>query len=489
MIPAGEPSLFVLRVRDLLTRPPVVTHPQASAVDVAKLLSDERVGSVVVVQDGRPVGIVTDRDLRRKVLAERRDGARTSAETIMSSPLITLPPTAFAFEALLEMTRRRIHHIVVVGDGRVVGVVSSGDLLLLQATHPVTLSREIARASSIEALAVLAPGVTALVRELLAGGGRVHDIAELVTELNDRIVIRVLELVQAELAAMAQEPPVSFAWLAFGSEGRREQTLRTDQDNGLVYADPPPALADPARAYFTALAGKTVTGLLTIGFPPCPGGAMASNPAWCQPLGVWDDYVRGWVAEPSPAHILAACMYFDLRLVTGAAALAAHLGDRIRTEAPAHPHFLGLMARDVVDRPLPVGFLGGVSVPRTGPHRGAVDIKGAGCIQLVGAARVHALELGLAETTTIVRIAAAGDRGLYSRDDVVEITDAYEHLLRLRLAHQLDRLHAGEAPDNYVDPERLSHRDRLLLRDALKTVGHVQRRLRERYATDFIPRP
>ena len=487
MSPAGEHSLFVHRVRDLVKRPLVAAAPRASAVDLARLLSDERVGSVVIVEDGRPVGIVTDRDLRRKVLAEERDGATTAAATIMSSPLVTLPPTAFAFDALLEMTRRHIHHIVIVEGDRAVGVVSGDDLLVLQTTHPVTLSREIVRAPSIGALALLGPRVTALVGELLASGGRVQDIAALVAELNDRIVIRVLDLVQAELAAAGREPPVPFAWLAFGSEGRREQTLRTDQDNGLVYADPPASLADPARAYCMELGDKTVAGLVATGFPPCPGGAMASNPAWCQPLSVWDRYIRDWIEKPSPANILNASMYFDLRLVTGNASLAAHLGDRIRADAPAHPRFLALMARDVVDRPLPVGFLGGVSVHRSGPHRGAVDIKGAGGIHLVGAARVHALELGLAETATIARIAAAGERGVYSKDEVVEIGDAYEHLLRLRLAHQLDRIAAGEAPDNYVDPERLSHRDGVLLKDALKTVGRVQGRLRERYATDFLP--
>jgi CBS domain-containing protein len=488
MSPAGEHALFVHRVRDLVERRLVVASPRASAVEIARLLSEERVGSVVVVEDGRPVGIVTDRDLRRKVLAEGRDGRTTAAVAIMSHPLVTLPPTAFAFDALLEMTRRNVHHIVIVDhEGRALGVVSSNDLLLLQTAHPVALSRDIVRASSVDALALLAPRITGLVRELLAGGGRVHDIAELVTELNDRVVIQVLDLVRAELAAAGREPPVPFAWLAFGSEGRREQTLWTDQDNGLVYADPPASLADPARAYFTELAAKTVASLVAIGVPPCPGGAMASNPAWCQPLSVWDGYVRRWITEPSPAHVLAASMYFDLRLVTGEASLAAELSARIRAEAPAHPRFLGMMARDVVDRPLPLGFFGGLSVHRSGPHRGAVDIKGAGCMQLVGAARVHALELGLAETTTIARIAGAGAHGLYSKDDVVEISDAYEHLLRLRLAHQLDRIAAGEAPDNYVDPEQLSHRDGLLLRDALKTVERVQGRLRERYATDFIP--
>jgi CBS domain-containing protein len=214
---------------------------------------------------------------------------------------------------------------------------------------------------------------------------------------------------------------------------------------------------------------------------------MASNEPWRQPVSVWEGYVDRWISSPSPQHILAAAMYFDLRLVAGDAGLAARISARIHDRAPRAQRFLALMARDVVDRRVPLTLFGGVGVQRSGPHRGTVDLKGAGCLQLVGAARVHALELGLGETNTRDRFLAAGEQGLYTKDDVIEISDAYEHLLRLRLTHQLERLAAGEPPDNHVDPERLSHRDGLLLRDALKTVGRVQQRLRERYATDFIP--
>ena len=487
MTQSGELALFAHRVTDLVTRPPVTATTDASAIDVARLMSRERVGSVVLLAEGRLAGIVTDRDLRRRVVEDNRDPARTPASAIMSAPVVTVPADAFAFDALLAMTRHHIRHVVVADAGRVAGVVSSRDLLRLHAAHPVTLVRDITRATSIEALAALESHLTTLIGRLFAAGGTVHDIARLAAELNDRLVIRVLELTLAELRAAGREPPVAWAWLAFGSEGRQEQTLRTDQDNGLVYADPPPEREAAARAYFALFAESVVNGLLKVGFPPCPGGAMASNPQWCQPLAVWDGYVRRWIAEPTAAHILAASMYFDLRCVSGEPELAASLGARIRRDAPAHPHFLGRMARDVVERRLPTSFFGGVAVERSGAHRGAVDIKGAGCIQLVGAARVHALELGLAETNTVARFTAAGARGVYASDEVVEIRDAYEHLLRLRLARQLDQLAAGEVPDNYVDPERLSHRDQMLLRDALKTVGRVQHRLRERYATDFIP--
>ena len=332
----GELSLFRRRVRELIKRPPVTCALNVWAMDVARCLSREGVGSVVVVDtDGAPIGIVTDRDLRRKIVAEGRDPVATPVREIMSSPLVTLPPTAFAFEAVLEMTRHRIRHVVLVEDGRLSGVVSSRDFLALQTTHPVTLAREITRAVSLDALAELAVRATTLVRRLVDEGGTAYDIGQLVAELNDRIVVRVQGLAAGALEDAGEEaPPVRYCWLTFGSEARREQTLRTDQDNGLVYEDPPPHLAAGASEYYARFADAVIQGLVHVGFPRCPGDAMASNPAWRQPVSVWEGYFRRWMREVRPEHILAACIYFDVRPLGGATELATRLLDVVRVEAP-----------------------------------------------------------------------------------------------------------------------------------------------------------
>jgi CBS domain-containing protein len=482
-------SWLVLRVRDLVHRPPVTCAPETSAADLAALATREAVGSVIVVDaQGAPIGIVTDRDLRRAVVAARRDATTTAASAIMSAPLITTRPGAFAFEALLEMTRREIHHLPVLDDGgRLVGVVSSHDLLMRQRAHPVLLAREIARAPSLPDLVRHAEHVVQLVQHLVREGASAYDVGQLVAELNDRIVVRVLALSEEALGEAGEPlPPVPFAWLAFGSEARREQTLRTDQDNGLVYADPPRELAPATAAYYGKLAERTIEGLVAVGFPPCPGGAMASNPAWCQPLAVWAGYFRQWIQDSAPDEVLNACIYFDIRPVFGATELAVRLTDLVHTEAPARRVFLGVLARDVAERRPPLSLLGHVTVRRSGPRRGTVDLKGAGSLQLVGAARLAALELSLTATNTIDRFRAAGARGLYSPEDTTEIVEAYQLLMRLRLVHQLHQLALGRPPDNDVDPEQLSHADGLLLREALKTVGRVQAGIRARFATYLL---
>ncbi len=479
-------SLFLHPVREFVARPPVTAGPRTPVRDLARQMAAAGVGSIVIVgDDGAPVGIVTDRDLRTKVVAEGRDPAGTRSADVMSTPLVTVGPGAYGFEALLEMTRRGIHHLVVVDAGRLVGVVSSNDFLRLQATHPVTVAREIGLAPSVDDLARLGVRITALVRRLVDEGGTPYDVGRIVAELNDRMVQRVLELATGTLAP-AGPPPVPFCWLAFGSEARREQTLRTDQDNGLVYADPPPPDAPAVQAYFARLAAEVNGALVRIGFPECPGRIMASNPEWCQPVGVWTRRFRDWMQGSGPAEVLAACIFFDLRPVGGAAELASSLRTVIQTDAPGSRRLLGLLARDVVDRPVALTVFGNLRVARSEPHRGTADLKGGGGLQLVGAARVHALALGLEETNTVDRFRAAATREVYGEAECREITDAHQLLQRLRLVHQLDSLERGEPADNRISPGRLSRAETVLLRDALRTVTHVQAGLRERYATDLL---
>ena len=485
--PAAEPSLFLHRARDLIARPPVTCAPDTRVGEVARLLTREGVGSVIVVVDGELRGIVTDRDLRTKVLADGRDPTGTRAAEIMSTPLVTIRPDAFAFEALLVMTRRIIHHLPVVEDGRLVGVVASHDFLRWQSTHPIMLARDIGLGGSLSELAALAGRTTMLVRTLIDQGGSAEDIGRIVAELNDRFVARVLQLTERSLAASgAGVPPVPYCWLLFGSEARREQTLRTDQDNGLAYADPRPEQASAVAAYFARFADEAVRGLMSIGFPRCPGNVMASNPKLCQPVSVWASRFHRWIDHPSSQELLEASIHFDLRPLDEVAGLGDALRDVIRREAPSSKVFLGLLACDVVDRRVPRTLFGNIQTPSSGPHRGTLDVKAAGVGQLVGAARVDALELGLPETNTITRFRQAGARGVYTAEETREITDAYRLLMRLRLVHQLERLTAGAEQDNHIDLRTLSRGDALLLRDALRTVERVQGGLRLRFVTDRL---
>lgn len=450
-------------------------------------MATEGVGSVVVVgPEGQPVGILTDRDLRERVVAAGRS-PEAPVPQVMSSPVVSVSPEAYVFEALLEMTRRGIHHLAVVEGRRLVGVLSSHDLLRLQAALPTELARAIQGCRSVAELARVMPRLTDATRTLFEQGASAYEAGRIAAELNDLVIRRVVALAEDELRATGTgAPPVAYCWLVLGSEGRREQTIKTDQDNALVYADPDPGLRGRAREYFGALAGRVIAALIQLGFPPCPAQAMASNPRWCQPLETWRSYVADWVRDPRSEHLLYASIHFDFRPVLGEAGLATALRDEIRQQVAAwrsFPRYLGKLA---VSHGPPLGLFGRFVLQRTDGRRG-LNVKLNGLLLLVNALRAYAVELGLDETNTLERLEAVQRVGAcFTAGEAEEVREAFETLARLRLAHQLACLARGQAPDNVLDPYALSRADQGRLRSALRAIRRLQGKVEDRYLTQLL---
>lgn len=487
--PRGDLTLFVRRVRELVKGPPVTCPPSAPVAEVARLMSERAVGSIIVAgPTGEPAGIVTDRDLRNRVLAPGLEPS-TPVARIMSAPLVSVESEASAFDALLEMTRRSIHHLGVLTAGRLTGVLSSHDLLGLQAAHPVATARLIEAAPDVDALARAAARVEGVVRRLAGDGAEATDIGRIVAELNDRSVRRALALVQAGLEAGGHgRPPVAFSWLVAGSEGRREQTLQTDQDNGLVYRDPPPGAEAAVAAYFERLATGMSETLARLGFPRCPGDFMATNPRWRQPESVWRRHFSSWMETPQPEPVLQASLFFDLRPVGGEEEIGRGLWEWVCETAPSRILFLRHMAGAAMGRPRPLGFFGGFAVERAGPHKDRLDLKARAVFPVTHAMRVYALSLGIRHTNTLDRLRAIGERGILASTEVSELQAAYRLVARLRLTHQLACLDAGLPPDNFIRPRTLGRADRLLLKEAFKTIAWLERGVEERFQTGLVGR-
>jgi len=483
----GDLALFVRRVSELVKRQPVTCGAETSVSEAAVLMTRLGVGSVIVTAaDGAPAGIVTDRDLRTRVVAEARP-ADTPLRSIMSSPVIHVDPGCLAFDALLEMTRRRIHHLAVVADGRLVGVVSSHDIILLQGAQPVALVRDIEGAETLDQLVTAAPRIQAMVRWLVGAGAGVLEIGRIVAELNDRLVGQALALVVSTLEQQGEgKPPLPYAWLVAGSEGRREQTLKTDQDNALVYQDPSTTQRENVARYFARLSGAMGEGLVRLGFPVCPGGFMASNPIWCQPDSVWRDHFASWMDAPEPQQVLRASLFFDLRPIAGDIGLGEALWTWVCDRAPSQRLFLGYMAKAALERQVPLGLFGGFAVERSGVHKGTLDLKARGIFPTTQAIRVCALSVGLRETNTMDRLAGLAAAGLYSEAEAKEVRDAHGTISRIRLSHQLARLDAGLPADNFLDPRTLGKVDRMLLKEAFKAVAWLQRDVQDRFRTALV---
>lgn len=478
LIEGGERLLFTTPVLEIASKE-VVTAPETVSIkEAAEIMSQKRISSLVLLSaDGAPVGIVTDRDLRDKVVA-RGKSTEGAVSSIMSVPLIKAEGREYCFEALLKMLRYNIHHLLIVDGGRLAGILTNHDLMMLQGTSPVSLVRAIESAQTVDDLVSIAPETTKIIRLLFKEGARASNITHIITEINDRLVRKVLELTEKEIGS----PPVEFCWVVFGSEGRREQTFRTDQDNAIIYKDPSGATeSEAAQKYFATFSQRAGEGLVRCGFPPCPAGYMAVNPLWRQPLKVWKRYFTDWLSNPISDSVLKTLIFFDFRPVYGEPELAERLREHLLSALKKHEIFFGFMANQIVKNTPPIGFWKTFVVEKSGEHKDELNLKVKGLSPLVDIVRLLALERGIKETSTIERIHALRALHLDRGEDEEELERAFEFLMLLRIHHQLSQIESGKQPDNFINPNRLSNLEKKTLKEVFGFIAKMQGLIVERY--------
>ncbi|HWR57722.1 MAG TPA: DUF294 nucleotidyltransferase-like domain-containing protein, partial [Thermodesulfovibrionales bacterium] len=318
----GNNLLFTTPLSELITREVVTASQDISIRDAAGIMSRSRISCLVLLDSsGIPAGIVTDRDLRDKVTAKDRR-VEDPVREIMSALLIRADAQEYGFEALLKMMRYNIHHLLVIDNGRLRGVVTNHDLMMLQGTSPISIVREIESQKTIEGLAPAAKKLNRIIELLTREGAKASNIVRIITEINDRLLKKILDITEEKLGP----PPVSYCWIVYGSEGRKEQTIKTDQDNAIIYEDPRNKdEEDKANSYFTNFAVRMNEALMECGFPACPANYMASNPKWRQPLRTWKEYFSKWINHPTPEAILYSLIFFDFRPIGGNITLAQEL--------------------------------------------------------------------------------------------------------------------------------------------------------------------
>ncbi|HEX5092778.1 MAG TPA: DUF294 nucleotidyltransferase-like domain-containing protein [Burkholderiales bacterium] len=479
---AGERQAFALPLQALASRAVVTCEEHCSVADAVRVMQANDVGSVIIVDaQHRPRGIFTEKDLVPVAAAgefERR------VSEVMSRDLVSLPPQAFAYEAALAMTERRIRHILVTEGERLVGVVSERDLFALQRLGMGELTMEIRLADSVATLSGLAVQIRSLAALLVEQGTAPEPLTLFISVLNDRLTRRVIEVVRRR----HELDRIRWTWLAFGSEGRFEQTFSTDQDNGLLFATPDDAAPERARARLIPFAREVNEALDACGFPLCEGNIMASNPELCLTLGEWRAKMSAWLEVTSPQALLDAAIYLDLRPIHGdevlAAGLRAWITERVRVHAP----FLRLLAQAATQSRPALGRFGALvtSDAPGAPH--TVNLKANGARIFVDAARVLALAGGVRQTNTAERLRAVREPGGQALGGREALIDAFYFIQGLRLRGQagqpearLGGRGAGEDLANRVDPERLNAFQQTSLKEALR----LARQLQERLELDF----
>ncbi|HAJ36992.1 MAG TPA: cyclic nucleotide-binding protein [Chloroflexi bacterium] len=451
--PLSEQGLG-MAVKHLIAREPIFVAPDATVQEAAQLMSEANVSSVLVAAD--PPGIVTDRDLRRRVLAVGR-GPETPVSAAMTRPLMQIDADTPVHGAMMRMLEAQIHHLALTQEGQIVGLVSSTDLLRFQSQNPLYLQRQLRALDDPAELARYSSEVNKTVEMLQRGGLAAPQIGRIVATLNDTLIARLLQQAEARLGP----PPMPYAWIVFGSEGRAEQMVLTDQDNALVYAEASPT----AQSYFDDLAVFVVEQLIAAGFPPCPGGYMATN--WCKPLDEWLAIFAGWIDRPEPQALMEAGIFFDFRRVHGALSLEPL--EQQMLAAQRNGIFLAYMARAANAFAPPLGFFN-----RLRSEEGYIDLKKGGIAPVVGMARALALAAGSRERSTTERLAAAVQGGVLSSEGADNLNGAFEFFLHLRLRTQLAAIHSGQMPDNRVLVKSLTTREQRLLKDAFMMVREMQ---------------
>ncbi|GAB4419017.1 MAG: DUF294 nucleotidyltransferase-like domain-containing protein [Bacteroidia bacterium] len=456
--------------------------------EAAQIMTEYKVGALVVANERlEPIGILTDTDMTRKVAAGRVQTADT-VDKLMSTPVRTVPPGETVAEAMLTMMRFNIRHLVVTEDGtassRFVGIFSEHDMLLAQGNNPAVLAKLIRKARNVAELADIRNRAEALFHAYLRQEISVEFITGTATEINDALIRRAIELSQKQLEAEGlRAPEVPFCWMSLGSEGRGEQLLRTDQDNALIYEDPPTGREAAARDYYLRL-GKAVTDILeACGFAHCPGEIMASNPKWNGPLHQWKEHFAGWIRLPEPKALMHGTIFFDFRPAYGDTRLTDALTAFLFGEMREEKGFINFFAQNALGNPPPLSFFKQFIVERGGKHKDEFDIKLRGMMPLADAARVLLLHQevgGIANTVARYRELAAREphnRALYD-----EAAMAYEMLIRHRALNGFERGNSGR----YLRPEDLNKIERQTLKYAFRTIEELQSIIRTRFSLTFF---
>ncbi|MBI5032440.1 MAG: cyclic nucleotide-binding/CBS domain-containing protein [Chloroflexi bacterium] len=470
--------LFTMSVRELIKRPPIDCSPTTTIQRAAAIMRDAHVSSILINDaKGFPIGIVTDRDLRNKVVANGLSPMQPITK-IMAAPVTAVDREDLAFEALLKMLNSGIHHLLVTENGKGIGVITSTDLMMLQGSSPLFVAKGINRQATLQDLIVSLQRVNQTVPLMFKEGARPSSIARVTAEINDRVTIKLLQLAEEKLG----QPPLLYCWLVLGSEGRKEQTFKTDQDNALIYADPAnETQAAAAEKYFADLANFVGDALERCGYPKCPGNYMARNPKWCKPIRTWQSYFYRWIETPEPQEVLYSTIFFDLRPVGPTQKLGTDLQDYVLRQTRNKGVFLAHMARLSVEHTPPLGFFRHFVLERSGPHKDTFNIKERGTGPIVDLVRLLALEHGISETNTPERLNALVKADKLSKESADELIHTLEFLMLLRMRHQVQAVEGGETPNNYLNPHSLTTIDRTTLKESFQIIARWQADISDRY--------
>ncbi|MFN3137512.1 MAG: DUF294 nucleotidyltransferase-like domain-containing protein [Allomuricauda sp.] len=445
---------------------------------VADKMTKHNISCLLVMKDELPVGIITDKDLRKKV-ATGLFPITATAKSIMTSPLITYPKGLTLAQSQMAMMKSDISHLVLTEDGttdtKAVGILSKHDIMVAVGNNPAVLLRAIKRATNYKRLRNIRHGIMNLLQGYLDQNIPLGLVAKIISELNDASTKQVIKIA---LSKMETEPPVPFTWLSMGSQGRGEQLLNTDQDNAIIFADVPEEQLESTRSYFLALGERISKGLNTIGFEYCPAEMMASNPAWCHSLNEWKKVTQHWIHNPGPDEILLSSIFFDYNVTYGEKALADELSQSIFENVQGYPQFFTHLASGALQNPSPSGFFRDFLVEQDGEHKDFFDLKLRVLMPIIDAARVLILSHSIKSiNNTAERYEKLAELEPNNKELYLACSYASKALLKFRTRQGLLHNDSGR----YIALDKLNKEEKIKLKRTFKTVKEIQSLLEIRF--------
>ncbi len=473
----AESSLFKRRVGEIMSRPVITCRPEDNITGVAGLMAEHNISSVIVIDDvGQPLGLVTERDLVSQMFAEGLCPSERRAKDVLNTKLVTLPADAFLNEALLAVIKSGAKHVTVTESGLLVGIVSLVDLLKAQSTGSLWVAHRIESEHSLGGLCETGKEVDNFLYALVTEKAPTRELMEIMAELNDKLTRRVVHLCEEQMVEDGLgTPPVPYCFVNMGSAARREQTLRTDQDNAIVYADPEPDQAEAVKQYFLTLGERIVESLAECGFQKCKGNVVASNPAWCRSMSEWNATLHRWIYSPEPEGIRMLTIFLDFRPIFGDKGLTKILWERMFEAFERQTVVTHMLTHDEVQFRVPLNMLGGFITEKSGPHKNELNLKSSVCTHIVNCIRVFAMRYKITEPSTFGRLDQLVERGGIPRDDAEFIQASFETVMMFRIRQNVVKHRQGLAADNYITPAKLSKREQAVLKDALSVINRLQK--------------
>ena len=463
------------------TKNPKYCSRDTSIKEAAILMKNHNIGSLLVVNKTYPIGIITDKDLRNKI-ATGIHRVEEKVENIMSSPVVCYSEKITVAEAQIAMLKHGISHLCLTKDGTtqsdVIGIISEHDVLVSNSNNPAVLIKQIKRSKDAYELKEIRKKAQILLNNYLNENIPIAFVTNVISEINNVITQKIIQL---SIAKVNKKPPVSFAWLTIGSQGRNEQLLLTDQDNALVFENSDNNKFN--QAYFLELALLINEQLAIVGFEKCPANMMASNPKWCLSVNEWQIQFNSWIIEPTEEKMLLSNIFFDFSLVYGDKSLIQKMSKSIFSAIEKHDIFLNFLAKNAIQNPPPLSFFRNFLVEESGSHKNEFDIKKRAIMPLVDAARVlllsHKIE-GVNNTTLrFKKLATLEPQNKYIYDACVE---AFEELLNFRTKQGLLNNNSGR----FIKIESLTKFDRVKLKKCFKPIKEVQELISTRFRLSQI---